>query len=188
MAALYVALIHGPVLNKRGDRITTATTGLSVHDIARATATFGGAGFFLVTPLTSQQALVERMTRHWQYGSGAGYNPNRKVALEFVQWADTLQTAVAQVQQAEGQMPQLVATSAKPVANVPAVEYAELGQQLAAEDGLPTLLLLGTGWGLPADTMVQMDAVLPPIFGASDYNHLSVRSAAAIILDRLRGK
>jgi hypothetical protein len=29
--------------------------------------------------------------------------------------------------------------------------------------------------------------VLPPIQGAADYNHLSVRSAAAIVLDRLFG-
>jgi hypothetical protein len=28
---------------------------------------------------------------------------------------------------------------------------------------------------------------IEPIHGAGDYNHLSVRSAAAIVLDRLRG-
>jgi hypothetical protein len=31
------------------------------------------------------------------------------------------------------------------------------------------------------------DHVLAPIEGVRDYNHLSVRSAAAIILDRLMG-
>jgi len=33
-----------------------------------------------------------------------------------------------------------------------------------------------------------MDMLLEPIEGYTDYNHLSVRSAAAIILDRLLGK
>jgi hypothetical protein len=31
------------------------------------------------------------------------------------------------------------------------------------------------------------DGILPPIAGAGSYNHLSVRSAAAIVLDRLLG-
>jgi hypothetical protein len=48
--------------------------------------------------------------------------------------------------------------------------------------------LLGTGWGL-ADTMIpSVSRVLAPIEGASDWNHLSVRSAAAVILDRLLGR
>jgi hypothetical protein len=33
----------------------------------------------------------------------------------------------------------------------------------------------------------RVDDVLEPITGADDYNHLSVRAAAAIMLDRLRG-
>jgi hypothetical protein len=32
------------------------------------------------------------------------------------------------------------------------------------------------------------DYTLKPIYGPVDYNHLSVRAACAIILDRLRGK
>lgn len=34
----------------------------------------------------------------------------------------------------------------------------------------------------------RADIVLEAIRGATDYNHLSVRAAGAIILDRLRGK
>ena len=47
--------------------------------------------------------------------------------------------------------------------------------------------MLGTGWGLTDEIMSMADVTLEPILGPTDYNHLSVRSAAAIILDRLRG-
>ena len=51
----------------------------------------------------------------------------------------------------------------------------------------PHLLVFGTGWGLAPEVIERADLVLEPICGPTDYNHLSVRSAAAIILDRLRG-
>src|SRR5690606_16528271 len=47
------------------------------------------------------------------------------------------------------------------------------------------LVLFGTGYGLAPAALALADVVLTPIHGASDYNHLSVRSAAAIALDRL---
>jgi len=46
-------------------------------------------------------------------------------------------------------------------------------------------LVLGTAWGLSETFIGDADHVLDPIVGNSEYNHLSVRSAAAIILDRL---
>jgi hypothetical protein len=52
--------------------------------------------------------------------------------------------------------------------------------------GPPELLLLGTGWGLAAEVLERVDDVLEPIAGSGPYNHLSVRTAAAIVLDRLR--
>jgi hypothetical protein len=36
--------------------------------------------------------------------------------------------------------------------------------------------------------MAEADYVLDPVLGNTDYNHLSVRSAAAVILDRVFGK
>jgi hypothetical protein len=44
---------------------------------------------------------------------------------------------------------------------------------------------MGTGWGLTDEFMSSVDRVLEPIQGTAPYNHLSVRSATAIILDRL---
>ena len=58
----------------------------------------------------------------------------------------------------------------------------------ATLDPAPVLLLLGTGWGLADSLIPSVSRVLAPIEGDSDWNHLSVRSAAAIILDRLFGR
>ena len=53
------------------------------------------------------------------------------------------------------------------------------------KNGKPHVLVLGTAWGLSEDFILTADYVLEPIVGKTDYNHLSVRSAAAIIFDRL---
>ena len=49
------------------------------------------------------------------------------------------------------------------------------------EDEAPYLILFGTGWGLTSE-------ILEPIRGKTKYNHLCVRSAVSIILDRLLGE
>jgi len=49
-------------------------------------------------------------------------------------------------------------------------------------------VLFGTGWGLDEAVFKEADYFLDPIEADTGYNHLSVRSAAAIILDRLVGK
>jgi len=190
VGALYLALVHGPVANKRGEPITTAVTGLNVHDIARTAATYGVRNYYLVTPLVPQQRLVERITAHWRTGPGAAYNPTRKTALDLVRVTATLGQAVADVTAREGAPPRLVATSARPRADVAAVGYAELRRALAADPG-PVLLVFGTGWGLTAEAMAGVDALLPPVMamgkGPGDFNHLPVRAAVAVVLDRLLG-
>jgi len=82
----------------------------------------------------------------------------------------------------------LVGTSAKPEGAVP---YAALRRQLDDDDG-GALLLFGTGAGMPRSLIDRCTVVLAPIVGPTDrdgrrFNHLSVRSAVAIVLDRLRG-
>ena len=56
------------------------------------------------------------------------------------------------------------------------------------EKDKPYLLLFGTAWGLTENFITEADYRLDPIKGVADYNHLSVRSAASIILDRLIAK
>lgn len=186
MGALYLALVHGPVANKRGEPITTAVTGLNVHDIARTAATYGVPGYYLVTPLVPQQRLVGRIVAHWRTGPGAAYNPTRKTALDLVHVAATLDDAVADVTARAGAPPRLVATSARARDHVAAVAYAGLRRALAAEPR-PVLLVFGTGWGLTDAAMARVDALLPPVLGPGDFNHLPVRAAVAVVLDRLLG-
>ena len=56
------------------------------------------------------------------------------------------------------------------------------------EDKDVYLLLFGTGWGMTNEVMNKADLILEPIRGKAEYNHLSVRAAVAIILDRLFGE
>ena len=55
----------------------------------------------------------------------------------------------------------------------------------AVPEPAPLLILLGTGWGLADHLIPSVSRVLAPIEGGSDWNHLSVRSAGAILLDRM---
>jgi hypothetical protein len=48
-------------------------------------------------------------------------------------------------------------------------------------NGKPYVLTLGTAWGLAEEFISKTDYVLDPIAGTADYNHLSVRSAAAMV-------
>ncbi len=185
--SIYVAVVHGPVKNKNGDLVTTAVTGLSIHDVARCAVTYGASAYFLVTTLAAQKRLVERITSHWEAGFGDTYNPNRKVALGIIEVVDDLAAAIKEVTEREGVAPQVVATTARQVEGTERVSFADLRQRLK-EPGPPTLLVFGTGWGLPLPVLEGADQLLAPIHGPGDYNHLSVRSAVAVVLDRLLGE
>jgi hypothetical protein len=50
------------------------------------------------------------------------------------------------------------------------------------------MLLFGTGWGLSNEIVDRCDKMLMPIKGNCDYNHLSLRVALGIILDRIFGE
>ena len=52
----------------------------------------------------------------------------------------------------------------------------------------PILLLFGTGFGLTDEVMDMSYKIIEPIRGNTKYNHLSVRAAVSIILDRLLGE
>jgi hypothetical protein len=182
-ARAYVALLHHPVYDKRKRVVATAITNLDIHDIARACRTFGLAGFFLTTPIAAQRDLGSRIISHWRGGFGAVYNERRKEALDVVTIASDLDEVRALVRERAGAEPIVCATCARPRGTLGAAEL--LGE--VRTSGRPLLLLFGTGWGLTDEVLAGVDRVLRPIQGGSDYNHLSVRAAVAIILDRLFG-
>lgn len=181
---LYIALVHYPVVNKNGKIIASAVTNLDLHDISRSARTYGVRAFYVVTPLSDQKELVEKIVLHWLEGTGARYNPKRREALELISIKDSLDEVIEHVRENTGDFPKTVVTSA---GHSPRnISFKRFGEML--QDGTLYLLILGTGWGLSENFMAEADYVLNPILGNTDYNHLAVRSAAAVILDRLFGK
>jgi hypothetical protein len=183
-ANLAIALLHYPVYNKLREVVTTALTNLDLHDIARSSRTFGLDRFYIVTPSQDQQALAGRITGHWQEGWGASYNPDRKEALDIVRVCSTLDEARTDFQAGFATTVRTVITGA---ANRPGSIACRQFRRMLDRPDDPFLLLLGTGWGLTEACFADADHILEPIAGDGTYNHLSVRSAAAILLDRLRG-
>lgn len=180
-----VALIHYPVYDKNGQVVTTAVTNLDIHDIARTARTFDADRYYVVTPVTDQQAMVSRIVSHWQDGWGATYNPKRKAALDLVSVAPSLDAARQDMAVRCGREPKIVVTGA--AGRPGSVTCVELADRIAAGDD-DYLLLFGTGWGMTEEVFSAADLVLEPIRGSGDYNHLSVRSAVSIYMDRLFGR
>lgn len=178
---LAVALVHHPVLDKRGDQVVTAVTNLDLHDIARTARTYGISRFYVVTPAAEQLHLVERILHHWRQGHGAGYNPHRGEALQLIETVDSLERAIQAWGRESGKEPLPILTSA---ARSDGISFADC-RRLKTQR--PLLLVFGTGWGLAPQLFDCGWPVLEPIRGSGAYNHLPVRAAAAIILDRLLG-
>jgi tRNA (guanine37-N1)-methyltransferase len=184
-APVYVALLHHPVYDKNRQIVTTAVTNMDIHDIARSGRTYGIKGFYVVTPVKALQKLALKIIDHWERGYGSQYNTTRKEALALVRVKDTLDDVLIHVEQECGEKPRIIVTSARPGGE--RTSFAQVKDMLINTTH-PFLILLGTGWGLTETIISQSDYVLEAIEGCTDYNHLSVRSAAAIILDRLLGR
>jgi hypothetical protein len=183
-ANLYLGLVHYPVYDKNYEVVATAVTNFDIHDIARCARTYGLGGFYIITPLESQIQLVERLISHWKEGAGAAYNPTRKESFSLVRIFRTVDEADQEISTLWQKKVKRVATGASP--HPRNVGFQFLREQLESPVHNPFLMLFGTGWGLTQDVKEHADYVLAPIEGKG-YNHLSVRSAVAIILDRLLG-
>lgn len=181
---LYVALVHHPVIDKNGEAIASAVTNLDLHDIARACRTYGVKGYYVITPLKDQTVLVNRILGHWTNGVGATYNPSRRQALELVRVKASFAQTVDEIAAMDGHRPLTVVTTARRHAGN--LSYGRLRNML--DEPTPILLAFGTAWGLTDEFMAEADHTLEPLAGTGAYNHLSVRSAVSIILDRLLGE
>ena len=180
---VHVALLHYPVYNRQRQVVISSVTNLDIHDIARAALTYGVRRFYPITPLEDQHQLICRILAHWQEGYGATRHPERRLALELVIPATTLTEVIAKITLDCGKKPKLLVTSASLAEATLSYEQA----RSKIHGGEPLLILFGTGWGLSNEVMEIADYSLAPIQGRSDYNHLSVRSAVSIVLDRLLG-
>ncbi len=180
MRRVAVALLHAPVLARDGGETVSTVTNLDVHDIARSARSYGATDFFVVHPVEAQRALCARIIAHWKTGSSGERIPTRAPALELVRPVPTLEDAVLAL--GGRSAVRLWATAAR--ASKETITFAAAREELTTE-GPPVLLLFGTSWGLPPRIIAACDALLEPIQEHADYNHLSVRAACAIALDRL---
>ena len=182
VSSVYCALVHHPVVDRQGDEVTTSVTNLDVHDIARSARTYGLRGYFVVSPIEAQHPVVQRIVDHWCSGAGKHRFPERGEAIALVQVCLSIDDAIAAIEAKEGKTPRLVVTSAK--SGPDRSSYLEEAERLRTESR-PTLLLFETGHGLSDRDLQHAEIFLEPIQGPADFNHLSVRAAVAITLDRL---
>jgi hypothetical protein len=181
--ALSVALVHHPVYDKHRRVVATALTNLDLHDIARSSRTYGVERFFMVHPVAAQRELAARIAGHWSGEQGAEKNDFRRQALDLLEVVPDLEAACRRLAEWHGVRPLLVGTAARGTSE----KLAKFQEVAVRARERPVLLVLGTGWGLTDELLDGCDLRLPPLRGPGDYNHLSVRSACAIILDRLYG-
>jgi len=182
---LYIALLHHPVYNKDGKIVTTAVANMDIHDISRVSRTYGVQNFFIVNPIPAQLDLAQEIINHWCRGYGSVFNPLRRAALELVRLKTNLNEVKEEIFGQTGFIPKVIATSAAFGNGV--VSFSGL-KEMIEKDRLPYLLVFGTGWGIAEEEIRNADYLLEPIRRDADYNHLPVRSAVAIVLDRIVGE
>lgn len=187
--SVYVALLHHSMRDKNGLVVTTAVTNLDIHDIARSSRTYGVKNYFLVNPLAEQQEVVKRIMGHWQGSGGRDYNPDRADAFERVKVVSWYQDAIREIEAMEGERPEVLMTSARRSEGMKWLSWSDARPGFH-RPGRAKLLVFGTGYGMTDELLRDADFVLDPIVPSreSGYNHLSVRSAVAISLDRLLGQ
>jgi tRNA (guanine37-N1)-methyltransferase len=180
---LHCALVHFPVLNREGNSGAASLTNLDIHDIARSSCAYGLGGFYALTPLEDQRELLREILRYWTAGPGARSNPDRARALALVREGRDIASAAADLERRTGAAPLLVGTSARAeYSGLPVMSFTEIAGQMKTRS---VLLLFGTDHGLAPHALEACAAVAPPLRAFGAYNHLSVRSAAAVMFDRI---
>jgi hypothetical protein len=143
------------------------------------------AGYHLVTPVESQRDKAAHIANLWQEEQKEW----RARALRLCTTTAGVPESIETLTRQHGVAPIVAATSADPArfAAARVVTPAQLVGELQDAPGVPLLVLFGTGWGLADTELPQVSRIITPISGRPTWNHLSVRSAVAILLDRLFG-
>lgn len=167
--------------------MTTAITNLDLHDLSRSGRTYGAGALYVVHPVEAQRRLAERIREHWVAGSGKDRIPDRAAALALVRVVSTIDDVYADLAPG-GRAGVEVWTTAASARHGPITSFADARRRLALAER-PVVLTFGTGWGLSPDLVADADVRLEPIRARAEtgWNHLSVRAACAIALDRLLG-
>lgn len=182
----FLGLVHYPVYNKNMETITTSVTNLDIHDIARCVTTYELIKYYIIHPLPTQHKLIGEIMSYWQQGYGAMYNPDRKEALDRVSLKNSISDVITEIKKEYQGPVYTVVTDARVYPK--SISFQDFRLVLEKEADSNYLLLFGTGWGMCQEVMESADYILEPVSGKGAYNHLSVRSAVAIILDRILGE
>ncbi|KKP22935.1 MAG: tRNA (guanine-N(1)-)-methyltransferase [candidate division TM6 bacterium GW2011_GWF2_28_16] len=192
----YVVLMHSQVNVTCNNDINnnicvghTSITSLDIHDIARSSATYGIKNYFLVSALIDQQKILKTFLDFWMSQEGQDYNLSRFEAVSRIIAKLNFDEVIAKIREQEGVEPIIITTSAKEsnLGNTGPKVIDYNSQSEIFSQKRPVLFVFGTGQGLSDEILNKSNYLLLPIKGLTDYNHLSVRSAAAIILDRWLG-
>lgn len=206
---IFVALLHSPMVDRNGKEVCTAVTNLDIHDIARTCKTYGVTKYFIVNPEEEQERLVKVILDHWKNEVAKVHHPARATALEVVQFVRTFEEAFNEASFLSNSSPsggidrtRSCSIDSQPFVVMPDAKdlpeswsYPELRERLETSglpgDGpglRPLMIVFGTGWGISPSFYNKVDRALKPIWGLGKrYNHLSVRAAAAVVLDRVFG-
>lgn len=204
LPAVYVGLLHHPMVDRQKRVVTTAVTNLDIHDIARSCTTYGVKRFFIIHPSVEQHKVIHQILEHWQDSVQNQYHPARFKALSHVRLVHSFEEAYNEIrldtEEAQpGPEPLVVMPDARPLGK--AMAYEDIGKlwqknglttlapRLASkkQENTPLFIIFGTGFGIAPEFFPHIDVILEPLKGPTSYNHLSVRAAAAVVLDRMFG-
>ncbi len=177
-----IALVHYPAMDRKGRIIVTSFTTMDLHDIARPARAYEIDRFYIVQPVDGQRLIINKQIEYWLSKEGKRTNPTRHEIVQRVSLLYTLDEVTDDIIKRTGKEPKTVGTDARKYPNT--IGYDDLRKEIEKRENY-FLIVFGTGYGLPPDLMRTFDYILEPIYGAGDWNHLSVRNAVAIILDRL---
>ncbi|MGI6393926.1 MAG: RNA methyltransferase [bacterium] len=178
MKNFYIALIHHPV-TRNGNTITSSIANLDIHDISRVSLTYGLGGYFIVHPDEKMRHIANSLVKHWVEGAGKEYNADRFQAVKSLKIVSSLEEVTNEIIATEKKKPLIAGTTARKKENSVSVK------ELKKHKNNPILLLFGTAGGIEDNFLNSLDFILEPIGVEGGYNHLSVRSAVSIFIDRL---
>jgi tRNA (guanine37-N1)-methyltransferase len=178
MKNIYIALVHYPVLRDESV-ITSSITNLDIHDISRVTITYGLGGYFITHPDEKMRRIASELAGHWVSGSGKEANPDRSQALSKTWILPSIDDAVVKISKECGTKPLLIGTTARKTDKNISIK------DVKNKKNTPVLILFGTAGGMDDNMLDSLDYILEPIETGTGYNHLSVRSAVSIFIDRL---
>lgn len=182
MNNIYVAIIHYPVYDINKKIIVSSIVPYDIVDMSRACRTFGVKKFFIVHPFKAQRDTVKRIINFWTKEKGSFYNEDRKEALKLVKIKRNLNDVLKEIEKIENKKPKIILTSARKYEEN--INYEFLKSLILTD---PIIILFGTGWGIVKEK-IRYNYILEPISGFpedNEYNHLTVRSACSIMLDRI---